>query len=935
MGGRGSTRPGWRRTSPLAGALVIVVASLGAAQAVVPGTPGVPQDPVPVYSEDFSSGTPSAGATPVPLNQYTGGAAANGSTYFASPDWLPGFDACNGWIMNFGSVVPTTAQDAGCNVNGGQAGNGTTQTAWWFQQRMAQTLGLAQGQAAAAAATNNAVTNMTNSHTAQVAGSTQLQTTNAGQTIAGHYYQASIYFAALHCHSDNSIWTDALENVDLLVNGTTLPVVSRLNPCTNALPGFNPFLTTLNTPVRVARIASQAIRITQAANLGLRIFNSTTAFTGNDLAFDLPQVTDVTPQLDKAFDPTEVVAGQPTTLTFTITNTTDLLAKPGWSFTDVLPSGLAVTSGTLPTSTCPNFSRDVPDGGTRLTVGGSLAQGMTSCTVTVSVTPSAPGTFVNGPGNVETNGLWPPGESTLTAEPSPTPSLHLTKTSSPFTVTGAGQAVTFTYTVTNNGTPPVTFTGIVETDFTGTGPLDVVCPDAPVLLLTGEQTTCSATYQTTQADIDAGRITNTAEAEGTDEDGGTVTSPPWETHVDAVQSPRLALVKTVSPQVVHRAGQTVTYSFVVTNTGNVTIGGIRIRETGFTGTGTLPAATCPRASLAPGASMTCTARYAVTQRDIDRGSVRNTAVAIGGTPGRATVQSGPSRAPLTSSPPPTVRTRTSRTRVIPGAPFSDRIRVSGLPAGHVATAVARLHGPFASRASATCGPQSVAASRSVRVRNGWNRTPAVRVRAPGIYTWQVAITPDSVTQPATHRCGQVAETTLVAKPVFRAPVINGGFSGTIGSPGLERRVPLVIRMPGVGMDATVVPERIAQGQMVLPGDVGEVGWLRKSAGVGDKIGTAVVGGHVSDRHDSPGAMFRLGSARAGQVITVVQGGQRHRFKVIGKATFDRGRRLPQRYFHTSGPHRLALISCTDKVVFPNGHFHYTRYLVVLAKALRR
>ena len=123
--------------------------------------------------------------------------------------------------------------------------------------------------------------------------------------------------------------------------------------------------------------------------------------------------------------------------------------------------------------------------------------------------------------------------------------------------------------------------------------------------------------------------------------------------------------------------------------------------------------------------------------------------------------------------------------------------------------------------------------------------------------------------------------------------------------------------------------------MTLPGDVGEVGWLRKSAGIGDKIGTAVIGGHVSDRHDNPGALFHLSRAHAGQQVTVIQAGTRHQFMVVRKATFDRRDQLPDRYFVTTGRHRLVLISCTAKVVAPNGQFHYTRYIVVVANRVRR
>ncbi len=285
---------------------------------------------------------------------------------------------------------------------------------------------------------------------------------------------------------------------------------------------------------------------------------------------------------------------------------------------------------------------------------------------------------------------------------------------------------------------------------------------------------------------------------------------------------------------------------------------------------------------------------------------------------------------------PHIRTASSHVRVTPGEPFRDRIHVSGLAAGHAATAVAQLYGPFTSRVEAACRTPHLVRSQTLQVRNGSNRTSLTQVNAPGVYTWQVTIKADGVTASASHRCGQEAETILVAKPGYVAPAIQGGFSGTIdSSPDLDRRVPTTIRMPGIGMHAAVRPEGVVDGRMTLPGDVGKVGWLQKSAGIGDKIGTAVIGGHVSDRHDNAGAMFRLNRAHAGQPITVVQGGKRYQFEVVSTATFDRRDQLPHRYFATTGKHRLALVSCTAKVVHPNGHFHYTRYLVVLAKQVHR
>jgi sortase (surface protein transpeptidase) len=77
-------------------------------------------------------------------------------------------------------------------------------------------------------------------------------------------------------------------------------------------------------------------------------------------------------------------------------------------------------------------------------------------------------------------------------------------------------------------------------------------------------------------------------------------------------------------------------------------------------------------------------------------------------------------------------------------------------------------------------------------------------------------------------------------------------------------------------------------------------------------------------------MFNLSQAHAGQRITIRHTGKTYRFTVVDTATFDRDHRLPHRYFTTTGRHRLVLISCTHRVTRADGHFHYTRYQVVVA-----
>jgi uncharacterized repeat protein (TIGR01451 family) len=168
---------------------------------------------------------------------------------------------------------------------------------------------------------------------------------------------------------------------------------------------------------------------------------------------------------------------------------------------------------------------------------------------------------------------------------------------------------------------------ITEGAFTGTGtPPSVTCPQT--VLSPGASTTCTAAYTTTQADVDAGSLTNTATATAAsgvirvESEPSTVTIP-VQTHA------AVSITKSASPDSPSDfvAGKTFTYSFVVTNTGNVTLTDIAIAEGHFTGTGALPPPVCPSTPLRPGDQLTCSTDYTITQADIDAGTVSNDATA--------------------------------------------------------------------------------------------------------------------------------------------------------------------------------------------------------------------------------------------------------------------------------------------------------------------
>jgi large repetitive protein len=227
------------------------------------------------------------------------------------------------------------------------------------------------------------------------------------------------------------------------------------------------------------------------------------------------------------------------------------------------------------------------------------------------------------------NGISP--QTSLTVPPLASPALTINKSSPTLNFNAAGATITYKYRVINSG--GATFTSIrpikIVDDKIGTftcftpsptfGPGAFVdCPDQ--------------TYTVTQAQLDAGFLTNQAYAQTTY--GGlapvgniVVSSPPKSVTVNANQNPVLTVTKSVSPALAGVLGQSLTYTIKVKNDGNVTASNIAITDL------LIPSLSCTIASLAPTASdNTCTGTYIVKQSDIDAGHINNTASATGTAP---------------------------------------------------------------------------------------------------------------------------------------------------------------------------------------------------------------------------------------------------------------------------------------------------------------
>src|SRR5690606_27747096 len=90
----------------------------------------------------------------------------------------------------------------------------------------------------------------------------------------------------------------------------------------------------------------------------------------------------------------------------------------------------------------------------------------------------------------------------------------------------------------------------------------------------------------------------------------------------AMPAPALSLIKTAGAPSGMTAGSTISYSFALENTGNVTLVGLVVTDPLLDAP-----ATCAAVSLSPGQTITCTGLRTLTQADIDAGVVNNSATA--------------------------------------------------------------------------------------------------------------------------------------------------------------------------------------------------------------------------------------------------------------------------------------------------------------------
>jgi uncharacterized repeat protein (TIGR01451 family) len=227
----------------------------------------------------------------------------------------------------------------------------------------------------------------------------------------------------------------------------------------------------------------------------------------------------------------------------------------------------------------------------------------------------------------------------------PIANLGLGLAASPTTGVGTvGDQIDYTYTVTNQSTVAFASFSIRTDDFSGGSLGSISCPAGA--LAPGATAQCTATYAITQSDIDAGAVVNKAVAVGLTGSGESIASNQGQVTTPVTRSAGLTVTKTATAAGTgpHTVGRLISYTLQATNTGNASLHDVTLTDQGFTGSNPLGTLTYvwPGATgvLAPGATVTATASYALAQADIDAGALTNSAVGRGLDPSNAEVQAG-------------------------------------------------------------------------------------------------------------------------------------------------------------------------------------------------------------------------------------------------------------------------------------------------------
>lgn len=554
------------------------------------GSAVVAHDPRPFFVEDFENGLDK---TPVMLDAYTGAA---GETYTADPAWIDAAQ-CNGIITSAAS-----ADMPGCRSNDPL-------------RELGRVLGMIAGQDP----TNNHVISAWTASKALPVDGVQIESKDPFSLGAsGRFVSFGVNAAAGACKG----YAHPLLDFRLVDGNEDRPVSERpIDPCDDERSKDYDID---GNAYRGGEFVSSGGVLFQGEQLRWRLVNKQTASEGNDGAIDQVTIVDSTPTLVSSFGGTPVI-GDPTRMTMRVVNTTERGGKPGWAFSERLPDGLTVADDAKTETTCANVDADIAAGAASVSVRGDLAIDSADCEVSFDVVAASPGTYATSSSDVSgVSGLDVDVDASVTFEPE----HNVLAASERADLSGGNgdavadldETVTFVTTVENQGNVVVRDLAVEGQRGTGACTVRELQP--------GARTECAEPAHTvTQADLDAGTVTDSVAVHASSRLGQDVSASAAASVATTVGQP--AAVLTVTPEVDGRpgVGDEVGLEAVVTNTGNVSIADLTVvvaDRPEF-------AAACPDGPLAPGASIACAVEgtHTVTQDDVDAGSLGFSAVLHG------------------------------------------------------------------------------------------------------------------------------------------------------------------------------------------------------------------------------------------------------------------------------------------------------------------
>jgi uncharacterized repeat protein (TIGR01451 family)/gliding motility-associated-like protein len=191
------------------------------------------------------------------------------------------------------------------------------------------------------------------------------------------------------------------------------------------------------------------------------------------------------------------------------------------------------------------------------------------------------------------------------------PALSINKSVAESSFDAVGDVLNYTIVVTNTGN--VTLSNVVVVD-----PLTGLNQTIASLAPTASQS-FNTSYVVTQVDLDKGEVLNIATASALN------IAVKDEVLIIANSMPAIEVTKTADLTRFSQIGQTITYTIIVKNVGNVTLGNVIVSDplTGFEDI---------IENLAPGQSVTFQTKYQVTAEDLEKGSIVNVVNAFSKSP---------------------------------------------------------------------------------------------------------------------------------------------------------------------------------------------------------------------------------------------------------------------------------------------------------------